>query len=87
MNTASASPMPVGLDGEAQPSLPDIGGDKLGQARLEDWNFAAAERGDALGVLVDAGHVVTEFSKAGAGNEPDIAGADHRHAHGDFRSS
>ena len=34
--------------------------------------------GNALRVVIDAGHVVTEIGKAGARNEPDIAGAHHR---------
>ena len=70
------------LDGEFEPALAHIGFDQIGEARLEDRDFAAIERGHLAGILVDAGHLVTEVGKAGAGDEPDISGADHRHAHG-----
>ena len=36
---------------------------------------------DLRGVGIDADHVVTEVGEAGAGDEPDIAGADHRYPH------
>ena len=39
------------------------------------------QRRDLAGVLVDADDVVAEIGKAGARNEADIAGADHRDAH------
>ncbi len=70
---------------ECQPALPHIGLDQIGKARLEDRDLAAIERRDAAGVLVDAGHLMAEIGKAGAGNEPDITGADHGHAHGWLR--
>ena len=81
MNTASASPTPRRLAGEFEPALAHIGFDQIGKARLEDRDFAAIERRDLGGVLVDAGHLMAEVGKAGAGNKPDIAGADHGHAH------
>jgi hypothetical protein len=37
--------------------------------------------GDLALVLVDAGDVVTEIRKAGAGNQPHIARADHGNPH------
>jgi len=43
--------------------------------------IAALERRNFAGVLVNAGHNVAEIGKAGPGNEADIAGADHGHAH------
>ena len=69
------------LAANCEPPLPHVGFDELGEARLENRNFAAIERRDPPGILVDAGHVVTEIGKAGAGNKADIAGADHGHAH------
>ena len=70
-----------GLAGEFEPALPHIGLDQIGEPRLEDRDFAAIERRDLAGILVDAGDLMAEIGKAGAGNEPDIAGADHGHAH------
>ena len=69
------------VGGEVQTLLPDIGLNQIGKARLEDRNFAVIERRDFLRILVDAGHVMTEIGKAGAGHQPHISGADHRHAH------
>ena len=37
--------------------------------------------GDLVGVLVYAGHLVTEVAEAGAGNQPDIAGSDDGDTH------
>ena len=71
------------LDRELQPALGDVGRDQIGQARLEDRHLAALERRDPRRILVDAGHVMAEIGKAGAGNEPDISGANHGHAHDD----
>ena len=70
-----------GVNTEFEPALPHIGFDQIGEARFEDRNLAAIKRGDFIGVLVDAGHLVAEIGKAGPGNEPDISGADHGHAH------
>ena len=73
--------------GEFEPALAEVRFDEVGKARLEDRNLAAVERGDAAGILVDAGHLMTEIGKAGAGDEPDIASPDHGHAHEKLRSS
>ena len=70
-----------GVDRKAQAFLADIGLDQIGEARLENRNLAAIERGYLLRILVDAGHVVAEIGKAGAGHQPHIACADHGHAH------
>ena len=66
---------------EEQPPLAHVLGNELGEARLEDRHLAAGERGDLVGVLVDAGHDVAEVGKAGARDEADVAGADHCYAH------
>jgi hypothetical protein len=49
--------------------------------RLEDRHLATRERGDLLGVLVDAGHVMAEIGKAGPGDEAHVTGADHCNVH------
>ena len=64
----------------SRPGL-DVGGDQLVEARLVDRDLAALQRRDLAGVLVDAGDVVAEIGKAGAGHKADIAGADHCDAH------
>ena len=53
-----------------------------GKPRLEDRHLALPKRRDLVGVLVDAGHDVAEIGEAGARDEPDIAGADHRYTQG-----
>ena len=73
--------------GEFEPALAEVRFDEVGQAGLEDRNLAAVERGDAAGVPVDHRHLMTEIGKAGAGDEPDVAGPDHGHAHEKLRSS
>ena len=60
-----------------------VGGHQLVEARLEDRDLAALQRCDLAGVLVDAGDLVAEIGKAGAGHQADIARADHRDAHED----
>ncbi len=82
MNTASASATgPVRSVVKLEPPGAHVAGDQIVQPRLVDRQFAAPQHGDLVGVLVDAGHVVAEIGKAGPGNEPDIAGTDHRDAH------
>jgi hypothetical protein len=44
-------------------------------------DLAALEAGDLAGVVVDADHIGAELRKTGAGNQTDIAGANHRNAH------
>ncbi len=68
-----------------QPALADVGFDEVRKSRLEDRNFALLERGDPARILVDAGDLMAEIGKAGAGDEPDITGADHANAHYDLR--
>ena len=82
MNTASASRTGSGeLGGEGEPPAATLLRDQLVEAGLVDRHLAALERRDLVGVLVDADDVMAEIGKAGAGNEADIAGADHRDAH------
>ena len=82
MNTASAPSTPVGeVGGEGQPATLGIGLDQRLEPRLPDRHPAGVEAVDLGRVLVDAGHMVAEIGEAGAGHEPDIAGADHRDTH------
>ena len=48
---------------------------------LVDRDLAALERCDLVDVLVDAGDLVAEIRKAGAGDETDVAGPNHRDVH------
>ena len=66
---------------EAQPPALGIGLDQRFQPRLPDRHAPGVEPVDLGRVLVDAADLMAEIGKAGAGNEPDIAGADHRDAH------
>jgi hypothetical protein len=66
---------------EFEPAALDV---RLDQ-RLSPAPRSACDRpaGLDLGlVLVDASHMMAEIGKAGAGNQSDIAGADHRDTHG-----
>ena len=81
MNTASAVATEAVSTAKRKPLLANIGLDQIGEARLENRNLAAIKRRDLLRVLVDAGHVVAEIGKAGAGHQPHITCADHGHAH------
>ncbi len=65
-----------------EPTAAHVAFNKLAQPGLEDRNLAAVERCDLGGILVDADHVMAEIGETGAGNKPNIAGADHRHMHG-----
>src|SRR5262249_32813660 len=69
------------LRGEFKSPLPHIGFDQVGQAGLENGNFAALERGNLFRRFVDAADLMTEVGKTGARNEADIAGAHHSYAH------
>ena len=69
------------IGGEGQAALLDVVGDQLVEARLVDRDLAALQALDLAGVLVDADHVVAEIGKAGAGDQADIARADHRNLH------
>src|SRR4029078_1459474 len=59
----------------------DVGGDQRVQAGLEDRYLAAAQACDLVTILVDAGDLVAEIGKAGAGNQPHIARANHGDSH------
>ena len=88
MNTASAPFDAVGqIGGEGQPPALGIGLDQRLEPRLPDRHPAGVQAVDLGLVLVDAGHVMAEIGEAGAGHEPDIAGADHRDAHAYLLSS
>ena len=69
------------IGGKIQPPGLDVGGDQRIEAGLENRDFAAAQAGDLVAVLVHAGDLVAEIRKAGAGHQPHIARADHGNAH------
>ena len=66
---------------EAQAAALGIGLDQRLETRLPDRHDAVLQRIDLARILVDAADFVTEIGKARAGDEPHIAGADHRNAH------
>ena len=51
---------------------------RLGQAGLVDRDLAALEPRDLVGVDVDAPDLAAELGEPGGGDQPDVAGADHR---------
>jgi hypothetical protein len=70
----------VGREGEAAARLVAL--DQGLEAGLVDRDPALLEHPDLALVLVDADHVEPELGEAGAGDEADIARADHGDAHG-----
>jgi hypothetical protein len=70
----------IGREGE--PALRDVAAHQILEARLVDRRAPGLEGLDLRGVLVDAADLVAEIGEAGPGDEADIAGADHRDAHG-----
>src|SRR4051794_29091527 len=69
------------IGGELEPPALDIGLDQGFEPRLPDRHPTGVKGVDLGTILVDAAHFVAEIGKAGAGNESDIAGADHRETH------
>ena len=83
MNTASAPATAAGRSVvKARRPACALRGDQIVEAGLEDRDLAAAQPRDLARVLVDAGDVDAELGEAGAGDQADIAGADHGDAHG-----
>ena len=77
----------VGPGGKRKPLLRHVGRHEIGEARLEDRNFAAPERSDPAGILVDAGDVMPEIGETSSRDKADITGADHGDAHKSSASS
>ncbi len=69
------------VGGEIQPFGLHIGSHQRVEPGLENRDLAAQKRGDLVAVLVHAGDLVTEIGKAGAGNQPHIARANHGNSH------
>src|SRR3546814_4572758 len=69
------------LGGERQPSGLHVALDQALQPGLEDRDLARLQPLDLGGVLVDAADVDAELGETCAGDEADIAGADHGNAH------
>ena len=64
-----------------------LDGDQRVEPGLEDRDLAAAQGCDLAGILVDAGDLVAEIGKAGAGHQSHIARANHRDSHENNPSS
>ena len=69
------------IGGKIQPAGLHIGRHQRIEAGLENRDFAPAQGCDLAGVLVDAGDLVAEIRKAGAGYQPHIARANHGNPH------
>jgi hypothetical protein len=69
------------VGGEAEPAALDVAGDQPVETRLEDRHDASLEGVDLARILVDADDVMAEVGKAGAGDQPDIAGPDNGDMH------
>ena len=69
------------IGGKVQPAGLYVGGHQRIEAGLENRDFAAAQGGDLVAVLVHAGDLVAEIGKAGAGHQPHIARANHGNPH------
>ena len=67
--------------GEREPAGGDVLCHQLVQARLVDRHAALMQRGELLGVGLHNGDVDAELGEAGAGDQADIAAADHRNTH------
>src|SRR5215212_11043847 len=66
---------------EREPPCPDVRSHQRIEPGLEDRYFTAAQGGDLVTVLVDAGDLMAEIGKTGAGNQAHIARADHGDTH------
>src|SRR5258708_3317030 len=70
-----------GIGGEREAPGCHVVAHHLLQARLEDRDLAIPQHADLALVHVEAQHVVADVGEAGAGDEPDISGADDAHLH------
>ena len=66
---------------EIEPPRLHVVGDQPIESRFEDRHVAGLDLGDLGRVLVDAHHVMAELREAGAGNQSDVARADHGDTH------
>ena len=71
------------VGGEAQAPGGHVVRDDAVQPGLVDRDAAAFEHGDLRGIDVEAHDVVAHLGQAGAGNQADVAGADHGDLHAD----
>ena len=69
------------IAGERQPAGGDVVRDQLVQARLVDRHAPVAQGGELPGIGFHHRDVGAEFGEAGAGDQADIAAADHRNTH------
>ena len=66
---------------EIQPPGFAIGRDQRIEAGFENRDFATAQACDLAAILVDAGDLMAEIGKAGAGHQPHITRANHGNSH------
>ncbi len=71
----------VDVGGEVQPPGGDVARDHRLEAGLVDRHAALIQDLDLARVDVEAQHVVADLGETGAGDEPDVAGPDHRDFH------
>ena len=69
-----------------QPACSGVGRTRSCKPGSINRNFAALERLDFCGILVDTDDMMTEFGDAGSGYQPDISSTDHCNAH-DYNAS
>ena len=62
---------------EAQTACADIAVHEILKARLINRHDPVFNPGDLVCILVDAGHIKTEFRETGPRNKPDISGSNY----------
>ena len=71
----------VGVGREVQAARGDVALDHRLEPGLVDRNAAGVQHVDLARVDVEAQHVVADLGEAGAGDQADVAGPDHRDLH------
>ena len=74
------------IGGEGQAARLGVRRHHIVQPGLEDRDAAGLQGLDLARILVDADHLMAELRQAGAGNQPNIARADHGDTHGDSKN-
>jgi hypothetical protein len=69
------------IGGEGEPAGSDVFRHHLVQARLIDRHVAFVQGGQLVGIDLDHCDFGAELGEAGAGDQADIAAADHRNTH------
>jgi hypothetical protein len=71
----------VGFGSEVESSGADIARDQVIQSRLVNRYFSAVQCVYTCRVFIQACYLVPEFGKAGTGNQPHVARANHNYIH------